>query len=280
MKYLEINFYSPLSDENIYDLLAALLADIGFESFMETEKGINAYIREELFREEELKNILENFPMENTKISYSITQMEDKNWNEEWEKNFFRPLVIEDRCVVHSTCHTDIPATEYEIIINPQMAFGTGHHETTSLIIGELLENDLTGKSVLDMGCGTAILAILARKRGATSVTAIDIDTWCVNNSLENIALNQVDNIQIEQGDASALPGKGPFDVVIANINRNILLEDMKYYVASMKEESEIYISGFYTDDMEVLHREATRNGLIPAGFREKNRWAVMKFVL
>ena len=148
--------------------------------------------------EETIKNALADFPLPDTQITYSYVEAEDKNWNEEWEKNFFQPIVIGDRCVIHSTFHTDVPKAEYDIVINPQMAFGTGHHETTSLIIGELLDSELQGKSLLDMGCGTSILAILARMRGAAPCTAIDIDEWCVRNSIENIELNQVTDITVE----------------------------------------------------------------------------------
>ena len=157
------------------------------------------------------------------------------------------------------------------------MAFGTGHHETTSLIIGELLDSELQGKSLLDMGCGTSILAILARMRGAAPCTAIDIDEWCVRNSIENIELNQVTDITVEQGDAAALADKGPFDIVIANINRNILLNDMKQYVACMHPGSELYMSGFYVDDIPVIREEAERNGLSFVHYKEKNRWAAVK---
>ena len=206
-------------------------------------------------------------------------RMEGKDWNEEWEKNFFQPIIIGNRCVIHSTFHQDIPKAEYDIVINPQMAFGTGHHETTSLIIEELLDSELKDKSLLDMGCGTSILAILARMRGARPCTAIDIDEWCVRNSIENIELNHVDDIAVSQGDASSLTGKGPFDVIIANINRNILLNDMKQYVASMHTDSELYMSGFYVDDITAIREEAEKNGLTFVHYKEKNRWAEVKFV-
>ena len=160
------------------------------------------------------------------------------------------------------------------------MAFSTGHHETTSLIIGELLDNDLQGKSLLDMGCGTSILAILARMRGAAPCTAVDIDEWCVRNSLENIELNGVDRISVFQGDASLLKDQGPFDVIIANINRNILLNDMKRYVSCMHPGSELYMSGFYVDDIPVIQAEAEHNGLRFVHHKEKKRWAAVKFVL
>lgn len=280
MKYFEVNFIAQPCNETITDVLAALTAEIGFESFVPDEKGMQAYIQQSLFDEEALKEVIRNFPMEDVSLSYTITEPEDKDWNEEWEKNFFQPIIIGDRCVIHSTFHHDIPQADYDIVINPQMAFGTGHHETTSLIIGELLDNDLQGKSLLDMGCGTSILAILARMRGAAPCTAIDIDEWCVRNSLENIELNGVDRISVFQGDASALEGKGPFDVVIANINRNILLNDMKQYVRCMRSGSELYMSGFYVDDIPVIQAEAERNGLRFVHHREKNRWAAVKFAL
>ena len=227
MKYFEITFTAQPCNEIVTDVLSALIAEIGFESFVECEGGIQAYIQQSLFDEEALKNVLADFPLPDTNITYSIFEPEDKDWNEEWEKNFFQPIVIDNRCVIHSTFHKDYPKAEYDIVINPQMAFGTGHHETTSSILGELLDADLKGKSVLDMGCGTSILAILASMRGADPVTAIDIDDWCVNNSRDNIALNNIHNITVELGDASLLEGRQPFDVIIANINRNILMNDM-----------------------------------------------------
>jgi ribosomal protein L11 methyltransferase len=206
-------------------------------------------------------------------------EAEDKDWNEEWEKNFFQPIVIEDRCCIHSTFHHDTPPAEYEILINPQMAFGTGHHETTSSIIAELLDTDLLGKRVLDMGCGTSILAILASMRGAREVTAIDIDDWCVNNSRDNIALNNCTNITVELGDAHSLAGREPFDVVIANINRNILLADMPAYAAVMKAGSQLLMSGFYVEDIPAIRQMAESLGFRFEHHREKNRWAAVKFV-
>lgn len=277
MKYFEFTFNTSSCTETVNDVLAAVLGEAGFESFVEREGGLSAYIQQSLCDEETIKNALTDFPLPDTQITYSYVEAEDKNWNEEWEKNFFQPIVIGDRCVIHSTFHTDVPKAEYDIVINPQMAFGTGHHETTSLIIGELLDSELQGKSLLDMGCGTSILAILARMRGAAPCTAIDIDEWCVRNSIENIELNQVTDITVEQGDAAALTGKGPFDIVIANINRNILLNDMKQYVACMHPGSELYMSGFYVDDIPVIREEAERNGLSFVHYKEKNRWAAVK---
>ena len=250
MKYLEFAFHTTPCTEVVNDVLSAVLGEVGFESFVEQADGIAAYIQKDLYSENALKEALANFPLPDTQVEYTYQEVEDKDWNE-----------------------------EYDIVINPQMAFGTGHHETTSLIIGELLDNNLQGKSLLDMGCGTSILAILARMRGAVPCTAIDIDEWCVRNSLENIELNGVDRISVFQGDASALKGKGPFDVIIANINRNILLNDMKQYVSCMHPGLELYMSGFYVDDIPVIQAEAERNGLHFVHHKEKNRWAAVKFV-
>lgn len=278
MKYFEISFSVLPKEETVTDLLSGLIADLGFDSFVDTETGLNAYIPQTLFNETELKTVIEAFPIPDVHINYVVNEPEDRNWNEEWEKNFFQPIVIDRRLVIHSTFHKEFPQAEYEIIINPQMAFGTGHHETTGSILSYLLDADLTGKTVLDMGCGTSILAILASMRGAHHVTAIDIDDWCVNNSRDNIALNGIHNIDVYLGDASLLAGRTPFDVIIANINRNILLQDMKAYVDCMKAGSVIYMSGFYVDDIPVLRNEAERLGLTYRGHREKNHWAAVQF--
>ena len=278
MKYFEVTFTAHPCNEIITDVISALTGEIGFESFVECENGVEAYVQQSLFDENKLKAVLADFPIPDTTITYTITEPEDKNWNEEWEKNFFQPIVIEDRCVIHSTFHKDYPKAEYDILINPQMAFGTGHHETTSSILGELLDADLKGKSVLDMGCGTSILAILASMRGADPVTAIDIDDWCVNNSRDNIALNNINNITVELGDASLLKGRKPFDIVIANINRNILLNDMAAYASCMHSGSELYMSGFYVQDIPVIREKAESLGMEFVHNREKNNWTAVKF--
>ena len=281
MNYYELTFTytSPIETAIINDVLAAELGEIGFESFAENENGLQGYISDQLYNVKGLQDKLAEFPLENVDIHFTETLVESKDWNEEWEKNFFQPIIIGNRCVIHSTFHQDVPKAEYDIVINPQMAFGTGHHETTSLIIEELLDSELKDKSLLDMGCGTSILAILARMRGARPCTAIDIDEWCVRNSIENIELNHVDDIAVSEGDASSLVGKGPFDVIIANINRNILLNDMKQYVACMHTNSELYMSGFYIDDIAAIREEAEKNGLTFVHYKEKNRWAEVKFI-
>lgn len=280
MRYFEVTLKATSCNETVNDVLSAFLGEIGFESFVEEADGLKAYIQEPLFDEAALKETIANLPIENVTVSYTFELIEDKDWNEEWEKNYFQPIVIDNRCVIHSTFHKDVPNAEYDILINPQMAFGTGHHETTSLILEQLLDAELQGKSLLDMGCGTSILAILAAMRGANPITAIDIDTWCVENSKENILLNNISNVSVELGDANSLKGKGPFDIVIANINRNILLRDMESYTACMVKGSEIFMSGFYVDDIPLIQKKAESLGLEFVSYKEKNNWAVVRFIM
>ena len=277
MQYIELKIAVQPNEEYITDLLASYLGEIGFESFEEEPEGMIAYIRQEEFDDDALKHLVSNFPY-STDIHYEILNIDQINWNEEWEKHYFEPIVIGDKCVIHSSFHTNIPNAEYDIVIDPKMSFGTGHHETTSLMIEEILTTDLTGKSVLDMGCGTAVLAILAAKRGAEPVIAIDIDPWCTENSAENVQTNGVGQIQIELGGAERLAGMS-VDVIFANINRNILLEDMKKYSACLNEGGVLYMSGFYTADIPVLEVEMHRNDLKLIASREKNNWAVVKTI-
>lgn len=280
MQYLEVTFtVSPVS-ETANDIIAALAAELGFESFVESEQGTIGYVPINQYDEQALNEALADFPMPDTKVTFTTCEMEDKNWNEEWEKHFFEPIVVDSRCVIHSTFHKDYPKADFDIIINPQMAFGTGHHQTTRLIISYLLDIELNGKTVLDMGCGTSILAILASMRGAKALTAIDIDEWCVNNSIDNLALNNISNIKVFQSDASSLASEGPFDVIIANINRNILLADMQYYVARMNQGGEIYFSGFYESDLPMIQAEAERLGLRYISHRVEKDWTAAQFVL
>lgn len=276
MKYLEFTFQYHPNEEVVSDILMAVLADVEFESFVNEGNLLKAYIQESLFNEDQLKQALSTFPINIESISYTFDAVEEKDWNEEWEKNFFQPIIIGDQCAIHSTFHKDIPKVEYDIIINPQMAFGTGHHETTSLIIGELLKLNLKDKAVLDMGCGTSILAILAHKRGAKPITAIDIDTWCVENSKDNCKLNDIKDISVELGDASILKGKEPFDIVIANINRNILLNDMSSYVNVLKNKGILIMSGFYTEDIKILQEKGNALSLNFVKSNDKNNWACL----
>jgi ribosomal protein L11 methyltransferase len=277
MNYFEINFFITPFEEYISDVLASELGEIGFDSFVSTEDGLEAYALENVFDEVKLKNLLDNFPFE-ASIDYKVTQIESKNWNEEWEKHYFEPIVIGNECVIHSSFHKNVPIAKYDIIIDPKMAFGTGHHETTSLVIGRLLQMDLQDKTVLDMGCGTAVLAILAAMRGAKDIVAIDIDTWCTENSIENIGVNNIQGVKVLLGGAELLQGMH-FDIILANINRNILLADMEQYAACLSSGGELYMSGFYVQDIPLIEAEANRNGLKLIDYHEKNNWAVVKTI-
>ncbi|MCE2616035.1 50S ribosomal protein L11 methyltransferase [Phocaeicola oris] len=278
MKYLEVTFTIEPFNENYTDVLSAMAGEIGFESFLETESGIKAYIQDTLYNTNALKQMVEEFPLPNVKVIYSVANAEDKDWNEEWETNVFQPIIIDNRLCVHSSTHTDTPKVKYDIVINPQMAFGTGSHETTRNILSELLNMDLTGKTVLDMGCGTSILGILASMKGAESVTGIDIDEWSINNSKKNIELNRLHNIKIELGDAGCLKEKQPFDLILANINRNILLNDMPQYVHCMHSGSTLIMSGFYKEDLPLIQQKAQGLGLTFDHSKENNNWVVAVF--
>ena len=277
MNFIQVDFIFDAFEEFMADILAAELAEIGFDSFVPCENGMQAFIPETKFDESSLKDAIDNYPLE-VAISYKIVTVASKNWNEEWEKHYFEPIVIGEECVIHSSFHKDIPVAKYDIIIDPKMSFGTGHHETTSLVIGEILKMNLTGKKVLDMGCGTAVLAILAAMRGASGLLAIDIDSWCTENSLENIALNKVSGIEVKLGGAELLD-RLHFDIILANINRNILLADMEKYAACLTTGGELYMSGFYKADIPVIEAELNRNGLELTDFKEKNNWVVVKTI-
>lgn len=276
MKYYEFKFTFEPQNDIISDILMSELGDAGFESFLYEDSVLKAYIQQSIYNEKTLKDTLKNFPIDVDVIKYTYSEAEDKNWNEEWEKNFFQPIIIGTQCAIHSTFHKDIPKVDYDIIINPQMAFGTGHHETTSLIINELLQTDLKDKAVLDMGCGTSILAILAHKRGAHPITAIDIDSWCVENSKDNCELNGIKDINIKLGNADILSQEKPFDLIIANINRNILLNDMEKYCEVLNEGGTLLMSGFYTQDISILEEKAKALRMKTIRTNSKNNWACL----
>lgn len=277
MPYTQLKVVFQDNIEIASEILIAELSELEYESFEENTDGISAYVSSELFDEAATKRILEDFSF--TKIVESlITEIEDQNWNEEWEKNFFEPICIGDECLVKSSFHKTEAKAKYEILIDPKMSFGTGHHETTSLVLQKLLAQNVEGKDVLDMGCGTAILAILAKMKGAGYVEAIDNDEWAYNNSLENIRLNYVEEIVVKHGDATAL-GDKLYDLVIANINRNILLTDMAEYVKVMKPGAVLLMSGFYQSDIPFIQEKAESLGLTFDGFNEKKKWVVTAFI-
>ena len=277
--YTRVKFTVTPNEEVATDVLAALLADVGFESFVPEEEGMSAYVPQALYDADAIAAVVAAFPLEGFGIVYSDEFIEGEDWNAEWEKNYFQPIVLGDECVIHSTFHRDVPAARYDILIDPKMAFGTGYHQTTCHMLRAILASDMNGKSVLDMGCGTALLAILARKHGATDVVAIDIDEFAYENAKENVLLNGVPDIEVRLGGADAIKDGDSFDFVIANINRNILLMDIVNYVRCMHSGSQLFISGFYTDDMDVLKEEAALHGLRYLDYAEDNRWAMMRFV-
>lgn len=271
---------TPCSD-TATDIMAAILADAGYESFVPDGSGLTAYIRNELFSPEAVKEAIDAFPLPDVSITSSSEFIEGRDWNHEWEKNYFQPIVVADRCVIHSSFHTGYPACEYDIAIDPKMAFGTGHHATTSLIIGRLLEEDLAGKAVTDMGTGTGILAILAAMRGATPVTAIEIDPAAEINARENVASNGHPEIDVRLGDASLLPSVPPADIFIANINRNIITSDLHRYAAAMRPGATLLLSGFYEADIPVIMEVARPLGLEYAGHTVKgDNWACLRLTL
>ena len=279
MNYYELRFTynSPIDKSIINDVLAAELGEIGFESFVESEDGIWAYISEQLYDETVLEGKLKEFPMQNVGIHFAKQFIESKDWNEEWEKNYFKPIRIGNECIIRASFHEPEPGYAFNIIIDPKMAFGTGNHETTFLMISEILKLDLEGKDLLDMGCGTAVLAILAKMKKASKVVGIDIDEWAYNNAQENIHLNHTDDIQLALGGAEQIPTFGTFDVVFANINRNILLNDMRHYARNMKSGALLFMSGFYTQDIPFIKAECERNGLNFLSYAEKNNWVAVK---
>ena len=282
MNYYEIQFtYTSPSIENeiINDVLASELGEIDFESFTENEKGLLAYISDKSYDAKQLTDRLTSFPLENVSIQYAVSFIEGKDWNEEWEKNYFKPIRIGNDCIIRASFHEPEPGFTYNIIIDPKMAFGTGNHETTYLMISELLQLDLSEKDVLDMGCGTAVLAILARIKGAKRVVGIDIDEWAFNNALENIKLNQTEDIQIILGGAEKTDALSAFDIIFANINRNILLNDIKYYTSVMKPDAILFMSGFYKEDIPVIEAECNKNGLQLVSYTEKNNWVAIKVI-
>jgi len=277
--YIELNCFVAPYSEDISDIIINELCEIGFESFDTQSEYIKAYIREDQFdmskvEQNEIINHLKN----EYEITFSVQKIENKDWNAEWEANF-QPIVIKDIVCVRGSFHDKNESCKYDIIINPKMSFGTGHHSTTALMLEHISETVEKGSKVLDMGCGTSLLGIFASQCGAESVIGIDIDEWAYNNSLENCELNNINNINVLLGDAERLKEVETFDVILANINRNILINDMHYYIDHLEKGGHLIMSGFYTQDLKMIREEAERLGLSYIEHKEDKNWVAVKFV-
>lgn len=277
MNYKELVF-TLISDQDFHqDLLINALGDLGFDTFEETDFGFKAYILADKFNQEEVNQQLEIFH-DLFSFSYEINLIPQKNWNEVWESNF-EPIEISNQVYVRATFHPQKPNFKYEIVIDPKMAFGTGHHQTTAMIMEYLLETNLSDTEVLDMGCGTGILAILASKLGAKRLVAIDNDEVCYQSTLENAELNHINNIDASYGSKEVIPDE-QFDVILANINRNILIDQMQKYAEVLKPGGMIFFSGFYEfPDLEIINDEARKFGLKYISHKKKDNWVAAKFV-
>lgn len=299
MKYYEVKFQIVLSSEVASDILSALLANEGFEAFESTSDGLLAWVQQSQFAAEGVDKVLEFFPLPDINITYSVSEAPDENWNQQWEQEGFRPIVIHDdevsdgpaQICIHDTRHTDVPLANYDICINPCQAFGTGSHETTRMILRQLLDMPIRERQVVDAGTGTGILAILCRMLGASYVLAYDIDEWSVRNAQSNLLLNGIEEgVDVLLGDSRVLSAKeedrngsaissvedfSP-SLLIANINRNILLADMPTFARCLGEGGELLLSGFYTHDVPVLLDEASKYGLVLKHQREDSNWALL----
>lgn len=276
MDYIELECKITPFDASIGEILIAELADLGYESFVESENGILAYITKDLFVADALSSLMVVSNSEFV-IKFSHKLIKQENWNETWEKNYFEPIIIDNQCVIRSSFHQKFPEVKYQITIDPKMAFGTGHHETTSLMIKEILHIDLEGKTILDMGCGTGILAILSALRGAKDITAVDIDEWSYHNTLENIELNATRNIHVMHGDISIIEDR-KFDVIYANINKNVLLNDIPQYAKNLHKGACLMLSGFYESDFDDINKTAQESGFELEKRDKNNNWMMLKY--
>jgi ribosomal protein L11 methyltransferase len=276
MKYTAVTFELSEYTTEKAEILVAELSLFGFDSFEDTENNVVAYIPTDQWPENGIPEVLlltERYPFIQ---SIAAEEMPDKDWNEVWESNF-EPVVIAEQCLVYASFHTNLPKCKYNILINPKMAFGTGHHATTSQMVKLMMDIDFAGKTVLDMGCGTAVLSILAEMLGAKSIIGIDIDEWACNNSIENIALNHCKNISIREGDASII-GNEKFDIVLANINRNIILADIQYYAKALNKDGLLLTSGYYNEDFEQIRTSAEKSGGKVERKIDRNNWVACLF--
>ena len=277
MKYFEVDFTISPYSADASDVLAAMAGEAGFETFEETETGLKGYVQQSLFDVSVLKTALEDFPFEDTTIGYDIREAEDRDWNEQWEQEGFEPIVISENLIIHDGRHLPDSTPDIAIEIDAKLAFGTGTHETTRMICSTLLELQPKGR-VLDCGTGTGILSICALKLGAQEAIGYDIDEWSVDNARHNAVINQIDNrFTSLLGDASILNKvEGTFDLVMANINRNILLNDMPQFVSKMNADATLILSGFYTDDCQTLIEKAQTLGLTLQQQKEDQQWACL----
>ncbi|WP_435255388.1 50S ribosomal protein L11 methyltransferase [Tenacibaculum sp. A30] len=271
--YIEYTF-EVTPKEPATEILIAELGELGFESFVENDNGVIAYVQKEEWNSKVLDNVFV-LNSEEFSIQYDFKEIEQTNWNEEWEKNF-NPIQVDDLVSIRAPFHEN-PNLPYDIVIEPKMSFGTGHHETTHMMVQHLINLDVEGKKVLDMGCGTGILAIFAEMKGAQPIDAIDIDPWCYENSLENVERNNCKHISVYEGEASLLEGRN-YDVIIANINRNILLNDMKTYTDCLNEEGVLLLSGFYSEDIPVIDNEVSKYGLTLKNTIKRNNWVALQY--
>lgn len=275
MDYIQVSFSFEQIEEYQQDLLVGQLAEIGFDSFVDSTEGFDAFIIADQFEETRLKEVVEELDFA---VSYKVQEIAPQNWNEEWEKNF-SPLIISEDCYVRATFHEPQPQYQYEIVIDPKMAFGTGHHQTTTMMMQYVLETNVTDASVLDMGAGTAILGILAAKRGAKDVVAIDYDEVCYLSAIENAKLNAIENLVSLHGSKEVIP-QTTFDVILANINRNILLDQIESYAAVLKDGGLILFSGFYeTPDLDIIKSHAEQYGLVYQNHKKIGDWVAAKFL-
>ena len=279
MKYKEVIFNIQPYAEAYSDILSAILAEIGFESFIPSENGLTAYIQKDQADIEKLGKTINEFPIQGVYINYEILDAEYKDWNEVWEEEGFHPIIIDDRIVIHDVKHSDVPNLPYDIVISPKLAFGTGSHQTTRLILRELLRLDLKGKKVIDAGTGTGILSIMCIKKGAAEVFAYDIDEWSVENTKDNLLLNAIHNeVRVELGDSTVLDKTDNADLILANINRNILLNDIESFALKLVAKGLLLISGFYTDDASLLIEAANKHGLQFVKKECDENWCMLLF--
>ncbi|WP_316761395.1 50S ribosomal protein L11 methyltransferase [Pedobacter aquatilis] len=276
MQYIKAIFKFKSIEEYQQDLLISDLADTGFDTFEDSENGFTAFVIKENFNEQDLIGLLANYAEDFT-AEYILEDVADENWNAEWEKNF-NPLIIDDVCYVRATFHEPQPSYPYEIVIDPKMAFGTGHHQTTTMVMQYILAADVKDKDILDMGCGTGILAILAAKLGAKTLMAIDYDDICYESTLENAALNNVENLEALCGSKEVIPNE-EYDIILANINRNILLDQIGRYAEVLKAEGKIFFSGFYLDpDLSMITAECAKYGIKYLDHKQNGDWVAAQF--